>query len=271
MNYKRYRYSLVLLAALFIADSVQANEVQLITSHKKSNGTLLRIVTSNRIKDLDNLAGWIGNENWFYVTLNNTRLSDKLGELIEYSNPVISLEVSENRESVQLGFLFERSLEDFEIFHSEATRVILVQVWESVGDSIRSEVQLSENQNENRVFSLPKKEAKGSPFYDSFIYARDKYGPEKYFVWYDKWFSTEDVVGDDLEADPQPVKVKKIQRSFIGPSLGEKKEKEPDQAAEKTLRLNITNILERGMLHHGINRPRAVSYTHLTLPTILHV
>ena len=116
MNYKRYRYSLVLLAALFIADSVQANEVQLITSHKKSNGTLLRIVTSNRIKDLDNLAGWIGNENWFYVTLNNTRLSDKLGELIEYSSPVISLEVSENRESVQLGFLFERSLEDFEIF-----------------------------------------------------------------------------------------------------------------------------------------------------------
>ena len=38
MNYKRYRYSLVLLAALFIADSVQANEVQLITSHKKNNG-----------------------------------------------------------------------------------------------------------------------------------------------------------------------------------------------------------------------------------------
>ena len=144
-----------------IADSVQANEVQLITSHKKSNGTLLRIVTSNRIKDLDNLAGWIGNENWVYVTLNNTRLSDKLGELIEYSSPVISLEVSENRESVQLGFLFERSLEDFEIFHSEATRVILVQVWESVGDSIRSAVQLSENQNENMLFSLRKKEAKG--------------------------------------------------------------------------------------------------------------
>ena len=258
MNFNRYRYSLVLLAVLFIADSVQANEVQLITSHKKNNGTLLRIVTSNRIKDLDNLAGWIGNENWFYVTLNNTRLSDKLGELIEYSSPVISLEVSENRESVQLGFLFERPLEDFEIFHSEATRVILVQVWESVGDSIRSEVQLSENQNENMVFSLPKKEAKGSPFYDSFIYARDKYGPEKYFVWYDKWFSTEDVVGDDLEADPQPVKVKKIQKSFIGPSLAEKKEKEPDQAAEKTLRLKITNILERGMLHHGINRPRDV-------------
>ena len=169
MNFKCFRYSLVLLAALFIADSVRANEVQLITSHKKSNGTLLRIVTSNRIKNLDNLAGWIGNENWFYVTINNTRLSDKLGELIEYSNPVISLEVSENRESVQLGFLFERPLDDFE----QATRVILIQVWESFGDSIRSQVQLSENRNENRVFSLPKKEAKGSPFYDSFIYARD--------------------------------------------------------------------------------------------------
>ena len=86
MNYKRYRHSLLLLAALFIADSVQGNEVQLITSHKKNNGTLLRIVTSNRIKDLDNLAGWIGNENWFYVTLNNTMLSDKLGEPVSYTH-----------------------------------------------------------------------------------------------------------------------------------------------------------------------------------------
>ena len=43
---------------------------------------------------------------------------------------------------------------------------------------------------------MPKKEAKGSPFYDSFVYARDKYGPEKYFVWYSDWYSTEDVIVD---------------------------------------------------------------------------
>ena len=153
MNFSRFTYIFALLFTVLLSDILQAtNEVQLITSHKKSNGTLLRIVTKNRIKGLDNLAGWIGNENWFYVTINNSRLSDKLGELIEYSSPVMSLEVSENRESVQLGFLFERPLEDFEIFHSEATRVILVQVWESLGDSIRSEVQISENQNQNRVF-----------------------------------------------------------------------------------------------------------------------
>ena len=259
MNFNNPIYAIALLVSVFLSDFIYAtNEIQLITSHKKNNGTLLRIVTKNRIRDLDNLAGWIGNENWFYVTINNSRLSDKLGELIEYSNPVISLEVSENRESVQLGFLFEHPLEDFEIFHSEATRVILIQVWESVGDSIRSEVQLSENQNENRVFSLPKKEAKGSPFYDSFIYARDKYGPEKYFVWYNKWFSTEDVIGDDLEqSDPKPVKVKKVKKSIIGPTVAVKK-KPINRNGNKIQRLNINNILESGMLHHGINRPNEV-------------
>ena len=105
---------------------------------------------------------------------------------------MIDIEITENIQSVQLGYLFEKPIEDFEIFHSAASRVILIQVWESLNDSLRSEVKLSEGSNRNRVFSLPKKEAKGSPFYDSFVYARDKYGPEKYFVWYSNWYSTED-------------------------------------------------------------------------------
>ena len=54
-----------------------------------------------------------------------------------------------------------------------------MQVWESLSDSLRSEVKLSEGTNINRVFTLPKNESKGSPFYDSFVYARNKYGPEK--------------------------------------------------------------------------------------------
>jgi len=111
-------------------------------------------------------------------------------EYIEFEPPLMDLEATENNESVQLGYLFERPIEDFEIFHSQASRVILIQVWESLNDSIRTEVASSEDRNKNRVFVLPEKEAKGSPFYDSFIYARDKYGPEKYFVWYNKWYST---------------------------------------------------------------------------------
>ena len=235
-----------------------ANEVQLITTHKKSNGTLLRIVTKNKIKDLSSLAGWIGNENWFYVTINNSSLGDNLSGMIEYSDPVTILEVSENRESVQLGFLFERDLEDFEIFHSEASRVILVQIWESVGDSIRSEVQLSENKNDNRVFSLPKKESKGSPFYDSFIYARDKYGPEKYFVWYNDWYSTEDVIGDDEQTEPMPVKVKKVEKELIGPRLTNEKNNISQTTLKQKSKIRLNNILERGMLHQGINRPNDI-------------
>ena len=176
---------------LFSISLVWSSQVQLITSHQKSNGTLLRIVTSS-VMDLDNIAGWVGQENWFYVTLNGMYLSPSAVEYIEFEPPLIDIEITENNQSVQLGYLFERPIEDFEIFHSAASRVILIQVWESLNDSLRSEVKISEGSNSNRVFSLPKKEAKGSPFYDSFVYARDKYGPEKYFVWYSNWYSTED-------------------------------------------------------------------------------
>ena len=251
----------------------------MITTHNKSNGILLRLVTEDKIKNLDDIAGWIGNENWFYVTLNDMKLSDKLPEYTEYENPVENLEVSENGESVQLGFLFKKPMEDFEIFHSAASRVILVQVWESIDDTIRTKLKNSEIMNNNRVFSLPREEAKGSPFYDSFVYARDKYGPEKYFVWYNNWFSTEDIIGDDeshLEEkkeertllskipkeSPKPLIVKKIKK--LDPVLsGSFNEKKSNAASEnytikQIKKVNLDNILKHGMLHFGILRPSEV-------------
>ena len=60
-----------ILATLFILfiNLLFSTQVQLITAHKKSNGVLLRIVT-NSIVDIENIAGWKGQENWFYLTLN---------------------------------------------------------------------------------------------------------------------------------------------------------------------------------------------------------
>ena len=277
-----FRYKFVIysnLAVIFIANLLWSNSVQMITTHNKSNGILLRLVTKNKIKNLDDIAGWIGNENWFYVTLNDMKLSDKLPDYTEYGNPVENLEVSENGESVQLGFLFKKPMEDFEIFHSAASRVILVQVWESIDDTIRTKLKNSEIQNNNRVFSLPKEEAKGSPFYDSFIYARDKYGPEKYFVWYNNWFSTEDIIGDDeshiKEKKEEKIFLPKIPKNPPKPLIV-KKVKKPDLRLSSSLneninntisesyvikqieKVNLDNILKHGMLHFGILRPSEV-------------
>jgi len=251
---------------LFSISVVWSTQVQLITSHKKSNGTLLRIVTSS-VLDIDDIAGWSGQENWFYVTLNGTYLSPSSVEYIEFEPPLIDIEITENNESVQIGYLFERPIEDFEIFHSTASRVILIQVWESLNDSLRSEVKLSEGNNSNRVFSLPKKEAKGSPFYDSFVYARDKYGPEKYFVWYSNWYSTEDdSVGNDLQTsdeketdqdwatkeDPKPLVVIKKQKIEVsGPPPPKRKSLTKES-------IDISFILDEGMLMSGVKRPRSV-------------
>ncbi len=237
----------------------------MITMHKKSNGTLLRIVASSVI-DIENIAGWSGQENWFYITINGTYLSPSAVEYIEFEPPVMDIEVTENNESVQIGYLFERPIEDFEIFHSGASRVILIQVWESLNDSLRTQVRLSEGNNNNRVFSLPKKEAKGSPFYDSFVYARDKYGPEKYFVWYSNWYSTKDVPGDDnpsdrvvednepveIKEDPKPlVVIRKQKMDISGPPPPKRKDINRES-------LDISFILDEGILRSGIKKPRYV-------------
>ena len=221
-----------ILATLFILciNLLFSTQVQLITAHKKSNGVLLRIVT-NSIVDIENIAGWKGQENWFYLTLNGSYLSPKALEDLSFELPLLDIEITENNQSVQIGYLFNTPIEDFEIFHSSASRVLLVQVWESLSDSLRSQVKLSEGTNANRVFTLPKQESKGNPFYDSFVYARNKYGPEKYFVWYNNWYSTEDSLDrDSLQKlnnqyvkvpnnyqDPKPLTYRKRKVEISGP------------------------------------------------------
>ena len=209
---------------------LSSTQIQLISAHKKSNGILLRIVT-NTIVNIENIAGWKGQENWFYLTLNGAYLSPKAIEYLVFEPPLLDIEVTENNQSVQLGYLFDHAIEDFEIFHSKGSRVILVQVWESLNDSLRSQMRMSEGHNANRVFSLPKDESKGSPFYDSFVYARDKYGPEKYFVWYSNWYSTHDLNRTDsikidflnsddkvpYQLDPKPLTVHKQRAEISGP------------------------------------------------------
>ncbi|MEL1235738.1 MAG: peptidoglycan-binding protein, partial [Candidatus Neomarinimicrobiota bacterium] len=218
---------------------------------------------------------WVGQENWFYVTLNGTYLSPSAVEYIEFEAPLIDIEITENIQSVQLGYLFEKPIEDFEIFHSAASRVILIQVWESLNDSLRSEVKISEGSNKNRVFSLPKKEAKGSPFYDSFVYARDKYGPEKYFVWYSNWYSTEDdstnfegsksnneeltklndkekIQESIAKKDPKPLVVIRKQKTEISGPPPPKKRFLAKEA------IDISFILDEGMLKPGVSSPRSV-------------
>ena len=74
MNYKKQYLKISLILFLVSFSSLSSTQVQLITAHKKSNGVLLRIVT-NSIVDIENIAGWKGQENWFYLTFNKTSLN----------------------------------------------------------------------------------------------------------------------------------------------------------------------------------------------------
>jgi len=260
----RIKYIKIFLSLFIVCINLMfSTQVQLITAHKKSNGVLLRIVT-NSIVDIENIAGWKGQENWFYLTLNGSYLSPKALEDLSFELPLVDIEITENNQSVQIGYLFNTPIEDFEIFHSSASRVVLVQVWESLSDSLRSQVELSEGTNANRVFTLPKDESKGIPFYDSFVYARNKYGPEKYFVWYNNWYSTEDSLDrDSLEKlnnqfvktpnnyqEPKPLTYRKRKVEISGPPPPPKKLRRDA--------IDISFILDKGLLLSGSKRTRDV-------------
>ena len=106
------RYIGLLIATISF---VFCNQVQLITMHKKSNGTLLRIVSSSII-DIENIAGWSGQENWFYITVNGTYLSPSAVEYIEFEPPIVDIEINKPPQKSILLFspqLFTRQSDIF--------------------------------------------------------------------------------------------------------------------------------------------------------------
>ena len=171
--------------------NMNAHQVQLITHHEKTNGVLIRVVVSN-VPEVKDIAGWVGQENWFYLTLNEAVFAEGVLENLVTSSPILEIEGIQNKQSVQIGFLMENYISDFEIFHSPSNRVFLIHVWHELDGSNIADIRKSESENSNKIFSLNDQNSKGVPFYESFIDAREKYGPEKYFVWYDNWYSTED-------------------------------------------------------------------------------
>jgi len=172
---------------------MNAHQVQLVTYHEKTNGILIRVVVSN-VPEVNNIAAWVGQENWFYLTLNESAFADNVLENLKAKSPLLEIEGIQNKESVQIGFLMEHFISDFEIFHSPSNRVFLIHIWHELDGGNIADIKNSEEKNENKIFSLSNQDSKGKPFYESFIDAREKYGPEKYFVWYNNWYSTEDKI-----------------------------------------------------------------------------
>ena len=86
--------------------NMNAHQVQLVTYHEKANGVLIRIVVSSSPK-VNNIAGWVGQENWFYLTLNEAVFAENVLENLNAKPPLLEIEGIQNQESVQIGFLME--------------------------------------------------------------------------------------------------------------------------------------------------------------------
>ena len=110
------RHWLFILIFSTLLGNMNAHQVQLVTHHEIANGVLIRIVVSN-VPEVDDIAGWVGQENWFYITLNKSVFAENVLETLEASSPILEIEGIQNPESVQIGFLMENYISDFEIFH----------------------------------------------------------------------------------------------------------------------------------------------------------
>ena len=104
--------------------NMNAHQVQLVTHHKKTNGVLIRVVVSN-VPEVDDIAGWVGQENWFYLTLNEAVFAENVLESLKASSPILEIEGIQNQQSVQIGFLMENYISDFEIFLRRLLLVLL--------------------------------------------------------------------------------------------------------------------------------------------------
>ena len=212
-----------------LSASMSAHQVQLVTYHEKTNGVLIRIVVSN-VPEVDNIAGWVGQENWFYLTLNESVFSEDVLDNLKSKSPILEIEGIQNKESIQIGFLMEYQISDFEIFHSPSNRVFLIHVWNDLDVKNIADIKQSEKSNKHKIFSIPEGNVKNKPFYDTFVNAREKYGPEKYFVWYNNWYSTEDQNEKEININSDTLNIwdkhwsgnnkeKESSNNFYGPTL----------------------------------------------------
>ena len=143
--------------------NMNAHQVQLVTHHEKTNGVLIRVVVSN-VPEVDDIAGWVGQENWFYLTLNEAVFAENVLENLKASSPILEIEGIQNQQSVQIGFLMENYISDFEIFHSPSNRVFLIHLWHELDVDNIADIKSSEKNNNNKIFSISDQNLKGSHF-----------------------------------------------------------------------------------------------------------
>ena len=129
--------------------NMNAHQVQLVTHHEKTNGVLIRVVVSN-VPEVDDIAGWVGQENWFYLTLNEAVFAENVLENLKASSPILEIEGIQNQQSVQIGFLMENYISDFEIFHSPSNRVFLIHLWHELDGNNIADIKSSEKNNNNK-------------------------------------------------------------------------------------------------------------------------
>ena len=136
--------------------NMNAHQIQLVTYHQKTNGVLIRVVVSN-VPEVDNIAAWVGQENWFYLTLNEAVFAENVLENLKAKPPLLEIEGIQNQESVQIGFLMEHFISDFEIFHSPSNRVFLIHIWHELDGGGIADIKNSEDKKRIKYFHYPRK------------------------------------------------------------------------------------------------------------------
>ena len=120
----------------------------------KINGFIVNLQLDS-LPDQKNLSAWQANTGWFYITLYECRLEQKNNLKPKTNDEIISFQLIENDESLQLGFKMKKPIEQFHFTQDPVNDIITATLHYSTKmfENIDEE-NFVERRNHNRGLSV---------------------------------------------------------------------------------------------------------------------
>lgn len=118
--------------------SINAQTKSIITHlniENKKNGAFVKIFTTTPV-DPKHIAGWNGEDGWFYITVLNA-IADS-GRVVnsEIIYPVSQIQVDNAEESAQIALKIEQTIDKFEFYQSKSPPEILLSLRFPINDVV---------------------------------------------------------------------------------------------------------------------------------------
>jgi len=136
MIFSKTLRNILLICFLLSFVSLQAQTKSVVTHlniEAKKNGAFVKIQTTSPV-DPKHITGWTAEGGWFYITILGA-ISDSMRVAnSELKFPVLEIQVDNTKESTQLAFKIDQTIENFEFYQSLSPPEILASLRFPLGE-----------------------------------------------------------------------------------------------------------------------------------------